>query len=448
MNEFLWAVSTSAFQVEGASTEDGKGLTTADTRCERKGHGETVKTASDSYHHVEEDVALLKELGVKAYRFSISWARIYPNGNDEDINEAGLAYYRKLIRLLKENQIEPIVTLLHFDTPPGLVNAYGGWLSRRAIDDFVRYAKTIFVYFGKDVTYWLTINEQNIMSISANMLGLDKNDTQLTWKLQQCNYHMYLANAKVITLCHEMLPKALIGPAVSYPTMYPASPDPDDILCAKLAEDLIGWAPMDIYVYGKYPVWYQNFLKKKGIVLQTMPEDDALLQAGRPDFLGINWYCTSTIKAGANDAGSRFGFAHSVDNPYLTKTLWGWTYDPKGFYYALRRCYERYHLPLLVTENGWSSKDELEAEQVHDEKRCAFLSDHIEYMQKAIADGVEMLGYCVWSFVDLLSSGDGFEKRYGLVYVDRTADDFHRYKKDSFYTYQKLIQTYRDKQQK
>lgn len=440
MSEFLWAVSTSAFQVEGASEEDGKGLTTADTRCAKKGHGETCKTASDAYHHVEEDVALLQELGVKAYRFSICWARIYPNGNDQEVNAQGVAYYQKLIHLLKQAQIEPIVTLLHFDTPTAMIDQYDGWVSRRAIDDFVRYARTAFELFGKDVKYWLTINEQNVMSISANMLGIETDDPDLMWKLQQCNYHMYLANARVIALCHELLPQASIGPAVSYPTLYPASCDPEDVLCAKQIEDLMSWAPMDTYVYGAYPIWYQNFLKEKGIQLKTQPEDQALLAAGKPDFLGVNWYCTNTVKAGPDETGaSRLGLGHIVKNPHLDYTDWGWSYDPKGFYYALSKCYERYHLPILVTENGWSSKDELIDQQVHDEKRCAFLKDHVDMMQRAMADGVAMMGYCVWSFLDLLSSGDGFEKRYGLVYVDRESKTFTRYKKDSFYTYQQII---------
>lgn len=440
MSEFLWAVSTSAFQVEGASEEGGKGITTADTRCAKKGHGETCKTASDSYHHVEEDVALLKELGVKAYRFSICWARIFPNGNDQEVNKEGVAYYEKLIRLLKEQGIEPIVTLLHFDIPLSLIEQYEGWISRQAIDDFVRYAKTLFTLFGKQVTYWLTINEQNVMSVSSNMLGYEDDDPNLAWKLQQSNYHMYLANALVIQACHEQLPNAKIGPAVSYPTLYAASNDPKDIAAAKRVEDLMSWAPMDTYIRGAYPIWYQNFLKEKGITIVTQAGDDALLKQGTPDFIGVNWYCTNTVKAGPDPQGnSRLGFAHMVKNEHLQHTDWGWSYDPSGFYYALCKCYERYQLPILVTENGWSSKDMLSNGEVHDETRCAFLKDHVDMMQKAMQDGVEMLGYCVWSFMDLLSSGDGFEKRYGLVYVDRE-HQFKRYKKDSFYTYQQLIQ--------
>lgn len=444
MNEFLWAVSTSAFQVEGAYLEDGKGLTTADIRCEKKkGCGTSV--ASDSYHHVEEDVALLKELGVKAYRFSISWARIYPKGNDADINEAGVAYYRKLIQELKKNQIEPIVTLLHFDVPMGIVEEYGGFVSRKAVDDFTRYAETIFTLFGKEVKYFLTINEQNVMSISANMQGIEEADTKKRVQmLQTANYHMYLANAEVTALCHKLCPHAIIGPAVSYPTLYPATCDPQDVYAAYRLEELMAFAPMDIYVHGEYPVWYLNYLKDKGITLPIEEGDDEILKRGKPDYLGVNWYCTNAVKAGTNEAmTSLVDFAYMQKNPHLSYTEWGWSYDPLGFYMALRKCYDRYHLPVMITENGWSSREELVDQTVHDEKRSAYLIDHTNEMMRAMQDGVAVIGYCVWSFIDLMSSGDGFEKRYGLVYVDRNETDVKeckRYKKDSFYTYQRIIE--------
>lgn len=448
-DNFLWGAATSAFQVEGAYQEDGKGLTTADTRCAMKQDTQAdTKVASDAYHHVEEDVAMMKELGLKSYRFSISWARIFPDGDEQQPNQAGLAYYDKLINALLNAKIEPVVTMLHFDIPCGLIEKYEGWNDRRAIEAFTNYAKVLFVHFGDRVRYWLTINEQNVMSINAEMCGVTTNDAKEKQRqLQQINYHMYLGNAQVIAMCHKLLPSAKIGPAVSYPTIYAASMKPEDQFAAKHMQDIMAFAPMDIYVHGVYPRYFMNMLEDAGIAPISQPGDEQVLKNGKPDYLGVNWYCTMAVEAASKtkQANNPLGLSlpcSMVMNPNLEKTEWGWTYDPVGLRLALRECYDRYHLPIMITENGWSSVDVLENGQVHDQKRIDYLHDHIEQMKLAIDDGVDMIGYHTWSYMDLLSSSDGFRKRYGLVFVDRDefdAKECNRYKKDSFYYYQNVI---------
>lgn len=447
--EFLWGASTSAFQVEGAAQLYGKGESTADTRCAKKCKQQAdASVTSDHYHHMLEDVSLMKELGLKSYRFSICWARIFPNGNDEQPNEEGVRFYQELIDELNKNHIEPIVTLLHFDIPTGLNHQYGGFEARQAAFDFERYARFCFETYGDRVKFWLTINEQNIMAQSANMCGLENDDPQLRKKLAQINYHLFLANALAIKACHEVLPKAKIGPAVSYPTLYPATCDPKDVYIAKQAADLMAFSFMDMYVYGAYPKYYQNHLEAQGILPKMLEEDAQILKDGSCDYLGLNWYCTSTLKHGNPKTDEEVlmqitNLCHAIRNPYLEYTEWNWSYDPLAFRMALRECWDHYHLPIMITENGWSQVEALESDgTVHDPKRIQYLHDHIEQMGLAIEDGVCMIGYHVWSFIDLLSSSDGFRKRYGLVYVDRDEFDTKeckRYKKDSFYYYQSVI---------
>lgn len=448
-SDFLWGAATSAFQVEGGYKEEGKGENTADTRCAMKKRTQADNSiAADHYHKVSEDVALMKELGLKAYRFSICWSRIYPNGNDEQENEKGVAFYDHLIDELVKAKIVPIVTLLHFDIPTQLLSEYDGFASRRAIDDFDRYARFCFNHYGDRVNYWLTINEQNVMMSIKEMVGETETDpVKLVKRMQQINYHLFMANAKAILSCHELLPNALIGPAVSYPTIYPASCDPKDMFAAKTAQDIMAFSYMNIYVYGEYPAYYTNYLKVQNALPKTLEGDELILKGAKPDYLGLNWYCTNVVKAGkpeSEDKESRSmgDLLHVIKNPNLDYTDWGWSYDPIGFRIALRECWDRYHLPMMITENGWSSVDVLENGQVHDQKRIDYLHDHIEQMRHAIDDGVEMIGYNTWSYIDLLSSSDGFNKRYGLVYVDREefdAKECKRYKKDSFYYYQKVI---------
>ncbi len=426
---FLWGAATSAFQYEGAATEGGKGWNTADERCKlRAANQADASVAADGYHHLEEDVALMRELGLTSYRFSICWSRIIPDG-DGTVNEEGVAYYLRLLELLNEAGIEPVVTLLHFDIPWTLVERYEGFVDRRAIDAFERYCRVCFERLGHLVRWWITINEQSVMCFATSMLGLKDDDPDLARKSVQANY--------------ELCPSAKIGPDVSYPTLYPMTCAPEDVRAAYDIEEEVAYAPMETYVYGTFPKWLLNKWEAAGTIPAREPGDDAILKAGSCDFLGVNWYQTNVVSVAGSGSVLNMGTAMGARNPYLEYTEWGWSYDPSGLHIALHECWARFRKPIMICENGWSEREEISEDgQVHDPKRVDYLRDHVREMALALEDGIDLVGYQHWSFVDLLSSSDGFNKRYGLVFVDRTDFDekeCRRVPKDSFYAYRDII---------
>ena len=460
-NKFLWGASTSAFQVEGAFDENGRGLAITDIRSINSKNRADTKVAMDHYHRYEEDILSAKELGLNSYRFSISWSRIFPNGDEDQPNQKGLDFYDRIVDLLLEYNIEPLVTIYHYDFPMGLLNKYGGWYSREMIDDFEKYAVCLFNHFKGRVRYWFTINEQGVISLSNSLLGVYDDDLNVAAKKRyQMNHHMSLGNAKVIKACHKILPDAKIGPVLSYQTIYPASCHPEDVFASKQDENFMTFYMSDVYVYGKYPQYYTNFLKNKGWMFEMEQEDEMILSEAKLDFLGVNWYCSWTAKKKEinnvqqilkehpelmemyRNYYGRFDEYTYVQNEFLDYTKWGWSIDPLGFRMALNRMYERYNLPLIITENGFGCEDFLEEDKVHDQGRINYLKTHIQNMLDAMNDGANIIGYCVWSMIDVLSSSDGISKRYGLVYVDRTENDLKdlkRIKKDSYYWYQDFL---------
>lgn len=466
-DNFLWGASTSAFQVEGAYEEDGKGLSVVDVRSFMNSNKQAdTKIAMDHYHRYKEDIALMKELGLQTYRFSISWPRIFPNGNDTLPNKKGIAFYHDLINELIKNNIEPIVTLHHYDFPQELINQYGGWLSRKSIDDFIRFVEVCFKEYGDRVTYWTTINEQNIVAISSTMLGITDDDPQIIAKKKhQMNHHMFLAHAKAVNLCHQMLPYAKIAPVISTQTIYPATPKSEDVLAAKNTEDFMCYYMFDVYCRGKYPTYYLNYLIEHDWMFETLPEDQELLLSAKPDYIAINWYCTWVAKENDHETeklmqqmliekpelmeilkeyAGRPSMSQFIDHPYAKANQWGWNVDPIGLRIVLREIYNRYQLPIMITENGLGFHDELVDNRIHDDYRIDYVSQHLEQIALAIKEGIEVFSYHLWSFIDVLSSSDGINKRYGLVYVNREdfdLKDLKRIPKDSFYWYQKVIET-------
>lgn len=453
--DFLWGASTSAFQVEGAYNEDGKGLSAADVAsfAHADQYADT-KVACDFYHHYQEDIAAMAKLGLKSYRFSINWTRILPTGDDPRPNAAGIAFYHKVFDELDKYGIEPIVTLYHFDMPQHLIDAYGGWASRQSIEDFVRYAKICFDAFGHRARYWLTINEQNLMARKDKLLGLEAYPPEQREKMRhQMNHHMFLAGAKAVKLFRSLCPEGKIGPTFAYLPSYPATCKPEDMIAAMEADNFYNYYLTDIHVFGKYPVYYQNYLEEHGWMPDFAPDDSETLANACPDFIGFNYYLTYAAEFYPADAQHADytsilhlavpGHFRYVDNPYIPATEYGWQIDPVGFRRALMELYQRYHLPLMVTENGMGARDTLEPDGcIHDSYRIEYLHNHISEMEKAVRDGAELLSYNVWSMIDVLSSSDGFSKRYGLIYIDRTEHDLKqlaRIPKDSFYFYQKVI---------
>ena len=471
--DFLWGASTSAYQVEGAAYEDGKKASQQDVinkdSYEKFGFA-TAEIASDQYHHYKEDVAMMKEMGFSAYRFSIAWSRVFPDGVGE-VNEKGIQYYRDLIKELKDNGIEPIVTLYHYDCPWTLVEKYGGWLDRQIVKDFEYYARYIINEFKDQVKIWTTINEQSIIVqywtqkcyIPEELL--DGKHDQLRY---QINHHMNLAQAIANKLVHELVPEGIVGAPLGYSCIYPLSAKPEDVMAMQNAQALRNDYYTDIYFKGIYNKAAQTYLEEHGLAPIIEEGDMELISDPKAisDFLAINYYASECAKwceddgshtmrwSGVNRSGRKGeidgfethpGFYQMCKNPLLDTTDWDWAIDPIGMEYLLRDLYNRYNKPLMITENGLGAYDTLTADgKVHDDYRIEYLRGHIAACKRAIDKGVELLAYCPWSSVDLLSTSNGVKKRYGFVYIDRTDDDpkeCKRIRKDSFYWYKKVIES-------
>ncbi|HIU05078.1 MAG TPA: family 1 glycosylhydrolase [Candidatus Coprousia avicola] len=483
---FLWGGATAANQYEGAWDEGGKGLSTSDVMTNgshtvprritwvKPATGETGSTdlstlscrglpegvepaivagecypshtATDFYHHYAEDIALMGEMGFKAFRLSINWARIFPNGDDEEPNEEGLAFYDAVFDECAKYGIEPLVTLSHYETPLNLAVRYGGWADRRLIGFFERYAKTVMKrYLGK-VRYYLTFNEINLMSMMPFMAG---GVTDAAPQVRaQAAHHQFVASALTVKAAHELSPELRIGQMLAYSPVYPYSADPaDDLLAMERAHDALWYA--DVQTGGSYPAYRLKQMERDGVALEMEPGDEDLLARYPADFLSFSCYGGSTVSVRQREleAGSGNLALGIVRNPCLATNAWGWATDPYCLRLALNTLYDRYHKPLWVVENGigWSDVREPDG-SVHDDYRIDYLRQNIQSMKDAVdLDGVDLMGYTMWGCIDLVSAGTGeMRKRYGFVYVDR--DDkgegtLERSRKDSFYWYKKVIAT-------
>lgn len=452
-DNFLWGASISAHQTEGAYQEDGKGLSVQDTR-QRDNHAiADFKVASDHYHHYKEDIKLLAEMGINVFRFSIAWTRIFPDGRGA-VNEPGLQHYSDVIDELLKYQIQPFITLNHFDLPQALEDE-GGWGVRSTVDAFVHYAETVFQAYGDRVKNWLTINEPNIMLlVDKKILG---KEIPIQEKYQQF-HHLMIAEKYAFKRCHELITDGKIGPVPNISLVYPATSKPIDNQAALYFNSVRNWAYLDFSCFGRYNTVFKDYLKQNDVQITFAPEDEALMRTAFPDYIAMNFYTTVTVEKpvakkemanGISDQQSEdimeWGFYKGFTNPYLQKNEFNWTIDPLGLKTTLQTLYDRYNLPIIITENGLGAKDELTDDgAIHDQYRIDYLMQHIEQCGAAIEAGVDLIGYSPWSAIDLVSVHEGISKRYGFIYVDRTEKDtkeMKRYKKDSFYWYQDVIQT-------
>ncbi|MUO33871.1 glycoside hydrolase family 1 protein [Enterococcus gallinarum] len=450
--DFLWGASISAHQTEGAYLADGKGLSVQDTRPRDNNEIADFTVAVDHYHRYKEDIALLAELGIKVFRFSIAWSRIYPEGRGS-VNQKGLDHYSAVIDELLKQGIQPFITLNHFDLPQALEDQ-GGWTNRSTVEAFEIYAKTLFNAYGDRVTHWLTINEPNIMLlVDRKILG---KTIPLPEKYQQF-HHLMIAEKLAFKHCHELIPNGKIGPVPNISLVYAATSKPEDNQAALYFNSVRNWAYLDFACFGRYNTVFQDYLNQNGVKIAVLPEDQALMTSTFPDFIAMNFYTTVTVEQPAMDGDMtngisdqqsedimERGFYKGFTNPYLKKNAFNWTIDPLGLKTTLQTLYDRYHLPILITENGLGAEDHLEENgAVHDPYRIDYLQQHIQQCLAAIDSGVELIGYSPWSAIDLISVHEGIKKRYGFIYVDRNdADEKEqkRVKKDSFYWYQKLIE--------
>ncbi|MCH4009231.1 6-phospho-beta-glucosidase [Companilactobacillus sp.] len=467
-NDFLWGGAVAAHQVEGAYNVDGKGLSVADVMTSAGTHDERKITkgvdpnyfypnhnAVDFYHQYPEDIKLLAEMGFKCFRTSIAWSRIFPNGDDQEPNEAGLKFYDKLFDECLKYNIEPVVTLSHFEMPYHLVTEYGGFRNRKVIDFFTKFAETVFKRYRDKVKYWLTFNEIN------NQINYDRAFTLFTNSgikikpgenpekvMYQAGHYEVVASAIAVQFGHKINPDFEIGAMVAMSPVYPATDKPEDILKAQRAMQARYWFS-DVQVEGKYPSWLVNYQDAKGFDLDITEKDLQELAAGTVDYLGFSYYMSFATAASHNE-DEYYSYNETNDlvtNSYVPQSDWGWQVDPKGLRYALNWLNDRYNLPLFIVENGIGAIDQLTNDhKIHDQYRIKYLQDHIEQMKLAMLnDGVKVMGYTPWSAIDIVSASTGqLSKRYGFIYVDENDDgsgSLARYKKDSFYWYQHVIET-------
>ncbi|MCH4285116.1 MULTISPECIES: glycoside hydrolase family 1 protein [Erysipelotrichaceae] len=467
--DFLWGGATAANQCEGAWNVDGKGISCADictggsykqakriTPVLEEGTFYPSHEAIDFYHHYKEDIALFAEMGFKVFRFSIAWTRIFPTGEEETPNEKGLQFYDNVIDECLKYNIEPLITISHYEVPFALTQKYNGWASREMIDIFTKYCKTIFTRYKGKVKYWLTFNEINGATgnfgafLSQGILNEGTTDFmhQVDNPKQrfQALHHQFVASALAVKMAHEIDENYKIGCMQIFATSYPLTCNPDDVVLTQQKNHIMNWFCGDVQVRGYYPSYMKRFFKENDIEINMEPEDKTILKEGCVDFYSFSYYmsvCHSADESKENGDGNLLGGAN---NPYLKASDWGWQIDPKGLRYSLNEIYDRYQIPLMVVENGLGAYDKKEADgSIQDDYRIDYLRQHIEQMKEAVEDGVDLMGYTPWGCIDLVSASTGeMAKRYGFIYVEKYDDgtgDYSRKKKKSFAWYKKVIES-------
>ena len=456
---FLWGGATAANQLEGGWNEGGKGISCPDI-CTGGSHTQSKRItptleegtfypshmAIDHYHRFKEDIALFAKMGFKVYRFSIAWTRIFPNGDETTPNEEGLKFYEDLIDECLKYNIEPLITISHYEVPFGLTKKCNAWASREMIDYYMNYCKTIFERYKGKVKYWLTFNEINSATmpmgafLSQGILNEQEKSTDFTNQVDdpqlrfQGLHHQFIASAKAVQLAHEIDPDYKVGNMMIYATSYPLTCDPDDIIKNQQQNHIMNYFCSDVQCRGYYPTYMKRYFKENNIEVTMEPGDEEILKAGPVDFYTFSYYMSVCQTADPTKGAGEGNILGGVANPYLKASDWGWQIDPKGLRYSLNEIY------------GLGAYDEIEADgSINDDYRIDYLRSHIEQMHEAILDGVDLIGYTPWGCIDLVSASTGeYAKRYGFIYVERYDDgtgDFSRREKKSFNWYKKVIET-------
>lgn len=468
--DFLWGGALAAHQFEGGWNAAGKGPSVVDVMT-AGAHGvprqitETIEEgtfypnheAIDFYHRYKEDIAMFAEMGLKCLRTSIGWSRIFPKGDEEEPNEAGLQFYDDVFDELIRHGIEPVITLSHFEMPLHLAREYGGFRSRKVAEYFAKFAEVCFNRYKDKVTYWMTFNEINNKMDVNNPLFLWTNSGVSVKEgenakevMYQAGHHELLASAWAVAKGKEINPSFQIGAMVSHVPIYPYSSNPEDVMLAEEYMRQRYFFP-DVQVRGYYPSYALKEFEREGYHIPFDEGDEESLRKGKVDYLGFSYYMSTTVKSDAvsdhNGDIVNGALPHGVENPYIKSSDWGWSIDPTGLRYTLNRFYDRYQIPLFIVENGFGAIDQVEEDgSIHDPERIQYLASHIQALKKAVEyDGVDLIGYTPWGIIDIVSFTTGeMKKRYGMIYVDRDNEgngSMNRLKKDSFTWYQNVIAT-------
>lgn len=464
---FMWGGATAANQVEGAYDQDGKGLSIVDAIPGGKDRLKIVSSPEfdftldpanhtypnhkgiDHYHRFQEDIALFAEMGFKCYRFSIAWTRIYPNGVEQEPEEAGLKHYDQVIDACIAHGIEPVITISHYEMPLHLATAFGGWKNRELIGHFERFARTVLTRYGHKVKYWMTFNEINS---AAHFPIMSQGLTVKTGALEaqakfQAWHNQFVASSLAVKIAHETNAQIQIGCMILFATNYAYDCNPVNQLETLKETQAFNFYCADVQAGGKYPYYAKSLWQSQGVELDIQPGDLELIKEHTVDYIGFSYYMSSTINKTNPDAVTAQGnLLGGARNPFLEASDWGWEIDPVGLRIALNQLYDRYEKPLFIVENGLGAVDKPdENHYIADDYRINYLRQHIEAMAEAIEDGVELMGYTPWGCIDLVSMSTGeMSKRYGLIYVDlddKISGTGNRYRKKSFHWYQKVIGT-------
>ncbi len=462
--DFLWGGATAANQCEGGWQEGKRGMALVDVipygenrmpvmegRMDyRELPADSIypgREAIDLYGHYKEDIALFAEMGFRCYRFSLSWSRIFPTGEETKPNEEGLKFYEALIDELLQYGIEPVVTICHFDIPLNLVDKYGSWRNRKVIDFYLNYCDAVFRYFKGKVRYWITFNEINMLMHLPFMgagIRFEQGENELAVKYQAAHNEL-TASAYAVKLAHEINPEYQVGCMLAAGSVYPYSCRPEDVW-ESMKRDRENYFFIDVQARGEYPAYAKKLLEQKGIRLEMGPWDTRILREHTVDFISLSYYNSRCVRADGQGEASGGNVFASAKNPYLECSQWGWPIDPLGLRITLNALYDRYQKPLFIVENGLGARDEPDENgRIADDYRIDYLKAHIlAMMDAADEDGVDLIGYTPWGCVDLISATTGeMSKRYGFIYVDK--DDkgngtWKRVRKKSFFWYREVIE--------
>ncbi|MDF2595991.1 MAG: beta-glucosidase [Clostridia bacterium] len=439
-NQFVWGSATAAYQIEGAAFEDGKGASIWDTFSHMPGKidsGDHGDIGCDHYHRLQEDIRIMKKMGLKSYRFSIAWSRVLPKGKGE-INQKGIDFYDELIDALIENHIEPIITLYHWDLPQALQDAYGGWANRQVVDDFVDYACLMFERFGDRVKKWITHNEPWVVAYAGHSVGRHAPGIKDIKTAVQVTHHLILSHAKAVEAYRRMDQGGEIGITLNLYPIRAASQSEEDQKAALFVDGYHNRWFLDPVLKGEYPKDIWEYFKAHLDAPVIADEDLEILSQNKCDFLGVNYYFRKIIKQGEGNDPLNFV---EVKPPSSEYTAMNWEIHAEGLYDLLMDLAKNYENPrIFITENGAAFQDIPSDDlRIHDENRIKFLKEHFKAAHQAIQQGVRLDAYYVWSLMDNFEWAFGYGKRFGLIYIDYESKD--RLWKDSAFWYQKVIES-------
>ena len=454
--EFMWGGAVSNVQAEGSAHAGGKGPNVYDELVVVPEEGQTseddVDVASNHYRQFREDIALMKEMGFKAYRFSIVWSRIHPTGEEGAPNAEGLAYYDEMVDALIEAGITPVASLVHFDMPANLSRKYNGFLSRETVDLYVRHVEQVVEHFKDRVSWWITYNELNTApfdSMAYLVAGARRPEgMSKPHFFHDIFYNTMLASARATNIIKHAIPHAHVSGMMTLNMVFAERNNSNDRLASHITNEFNFGLYADVLTRGAYPAFYRRWLELNGIDAAQDDMTEMSIAAQNADYLPVSLYQTRTIcfdraPRSVEDINEILFDTPSHTNPELGASVWGWTIDPVGFRQELNWLYQRSgERPIFVVENGIGLPEgETEDETLADDERIAYHREYLQNLIDAVAlDGVNVIGYLAWSPIDILSSHREMRKRYGFIYIAPMEDGvMRRIPKKSFAWYREVI---------